>query len=125
MKQIESCSLMAKYQSSAYELISDDIFLHKGRYVTCLSFQQEPDYGEGENAGDISQYPLEDILDHYSVYVSDFFKEYNKASSLTCYLEFTGFSLEDVLSLRSIIGKHVYNRAVKASGQTGVELVIE
>ena len=44
------------------------------------SFVQEPEYDEGANPSDISQYPLEDILDKFYVSVSDFYERenYNK-----------------------------------------------
>lgn len=48
--------------------------------MTSLSFEQEPEYGEGESSADISQYPLEDILDRYYVAVEDFYGEINDGS---------------------------------------------
>ena len=66
-----------KYLTSAYEKVEENIY--KGRnpyyrgssweseemYVTSLTFEQEPSLGEGETPDDISQYPLEDILERF------------------------------------------------------------
>ena len=113
------------YKDKDYVEIEKGIYLHNGRYSTALNFLQEPELGEGKDAADISQYPLEDILDRFSVYVSDFFADLNLPGKTECTLEFSGFSLEDVRALRSIIGKHVYNRTIHKDGQDYVELVIE
>ena len=94
-------------------------------YVTSLSFEQEPELEEGQSAADISQYPLEDILDMFYCHVSDFYEEQNLAGSSTCYLEFAAPDLEDVRKLRSIIGKHIFNKEREKGGQTYVDLVIE
>lgn len=94
-------------------------------YVTSLSFEQEPEHEEGQSAADISQYPLEDILDKFYCHVSDFYEELNLAGSSTCYLEFAAPDLEDVRKLRSIIGKHVFNKEREEGGRTYVDLAIE
>ncbi len=125
MEIISSYTDISKYHTDEYKEVSEGVFLYKGQYVTAFSFRQEPELGEGNNASEISQYPLEDILDRFSVYVSDFFSEKNISSSQICYLEFTGCSLKDVSALRSIIGKHVYNREIDEKGQKYIELVIE
>lgn len=72
-----------------------------------LTFEQEPELGEGENSRHISQYPLKDILDKYFVAVEDFYEDINDGSSNACVLEFSGMSIEDVESLKEIVGKHV------------------
>jgi hypothetical protein len=125
MKMIKEFIPKNKYQSFQYEQIEDAIYRYDGKYVTALSFQQEPEYDEGSNAASISQYPLEDLLDQFSVYVSDFFKEMNTVDSSICYLEFTGFSLKNIQRLREIIGKHVYNRKIRKNNKDYIELVIE
>lgn len=94
-------------------------------YTTSLSFEQEPEYGEGKSAADISQYPLEDILDRFCCFISDFYDEINTPGSSLCYQEFASASIEDIRNLRSIIGKHVYNRDLVENGTAYVELVIE
>ena len=125
MKNIQSCTNLEKYSDSDYTLVSDGIYSHQGEYVTALSFEQEPEFGEGRNAAEISQYPLEDLLDRFLVYVSDFFEEYNVPETETCLLEFSGDSEEDIAGLRSIIGRHVYNRECSSDGKISVDLIIE
>ena len=93
--------------------------------MTSLSFEQEPELGEGKDAASISQFPLEDILDQFSVYVSDFYPEKNTPKSKTCYLEFSGYELEDIIRLRGLIGKHVYNREIRDNSIDYIELVVE
>jgi len=125
MKNIKSCTDLEKYSASDYTPVSDGIYSHQGEYVTTLSFEQEPELGEGENAAEISQYPLEDLLDRFMVYVSDYFEEYNVPGNATCLLEFSGDSEEDIAELRTIIGRHVYNRERVSEGRTYVDLIIE
>ncbi len=88
-------------------------------YVTSLSFEMEPDqYGEeGGCPQDITQIPFEDILDHYSVYVTGFYGELNQASALTCYQEFGSSSIQDIRNLRTLAGKRFY--AVPCNGEDG------
>ena len=125
MKNIKSCTDLEKYTVSDYIPVSDGIYSHQGEYVTALSFEQEPELGEGGNAAEISQYPLEDLLDRFMVYVSDYFEEYNVPGNATCLLEFSGDSEEDIAELRTIIGRHVYNRERVSEGKTYIELIIE
>ena len=125
MKNIKSCTDLEKYCASDYTPVSDGIFSHQGEYVTALSFEQEPELGEGGNAAEISQYPLEDLLDRFMVYVSDYFEEYNVPGNATCLLEFSGDSEEDIAELRTIIGRHVYNRERVSDGKTYIDLIVE
>lgn len=106
-----------KVEEGIYKFVEDDEVL----YVTSLSFEQEPEFEEGSSADDISQYPLEDILDKFFCHIRDFYEGLNKAGSNTCYLEFASLDINDVKELRSIIGKHVYN---KEDGES-VHLIIE
>lgn len=127
MKEIKNYN-SPKYNSEDYKLIEDNIYEtideeNDGEkiFVTSLMFVQEPELDEGDSAGNISQYPLEDILDEFLVYVSDFYSELNTEDSQICCLEFAAPELEDVQNLRSVIGKHVYNKQV---GEY-VKLIIE
>ena len=86
---------------------------------------QEPELGEGKDASSISQYPLEDLLDKFGVYISDFYKSENDAGKDTCYLEFASSDAKDIINLLTIINKHVYNRNVIIDGEETVTLIIE
>lgn len=96
-----------KYLSADYVKMEEGIYKHGDEFVTSLSFEQESSHGEGESPKNISQYPLEDILDKFYVYISDFYEELNSVSSIQCYLEFASDDLQDIKNLRSIIGKHI------------------
>lgn len=120
MKNIKNY-IADKYGSPLYAAIEPDIYECESGFVTSLCFEQEPDLEEGSSAADLSQYPLEDVLDKFNVYVSDFFKALNVAESQVCYIEFCGNELEAIQQLRTLIGKHVYNRD---NGET-IDLVIE
>ncbi|PWJ25155.1 hypothetical protein ATK17_1267 [Branchiibius hedensis] len=114
-----------KYAANpSYAPVEPGIYLwhdEEDTYVTSLSFEQEPELGEGDNAAWISQYPLEDLLDRFLVWVSDFYPALNTADSRTCYQEFAAPDLADIQALREIIGRHVY---LKNNG-AAVDLVIE
>lgn len=121
--------LLSIFKKSAYKQLDDGIYDYKEDgeilYVTSLSFEQEPEYEEGAFADNISQYPLEDILDKFLCHISDFYEDLNVADSKTCYLEFAATDIEDIRELRTIIGKHVYNKDVEEEGKIYSELVIE
>lgn len=78
-------------------------------FVTSLSFVQEPELGEGEDASDISQFPLEDIMDEWFCGVGDFYDNLNIKGSKKCYIEFASYDIEIIKELRTIIGKRVYS----------------
>lgn len=128
MKKIENYDA-EKYLNQEYNKIDDGMYEYKHAdeilYVTSLSFEQEPEYEEGEFANEISQYPLEDILDKFYCHISDFYENLNTADSKTCYLEFAAMDIEDIQNLRSIIGKHVYNKEYEEDGKVYIKLVIE
>lgn len=107
MKDIKNYNA-PKYSSGSYEKVGDGIYKSGDDYVTSLSFVQEQKYGEGKNAADISQIPIEDVLDRFGCWVSDFYEDLNTAESRVCYQEFASFDIKDVQNLRTIIGKHVY-----------------
>ena len=120
MKNIRNYSA-EKYRTSSYHAVAPDIYQCADGFVTSLCFEQEPELGEGTSSAELSQYPLEDVLDRYYVSVSDFYDELNTPDSRTCCLEFCGDSIEDIRQLRTIIGKHVYN---KEEGSV-IQLVVE
>lgn len=100
-----------KYDNFPYMYIEEGIYSAKLdgvlTYVTSLSFVQEPELQEGAHAGDISQYPLEELLALYCCYVGDFYKARNTADSQVCYLEFASPELESIQAVRTLIGKQV------------------
>lgn len=112
-----------KYKNKEYEKQETGIYKIGDQFVTSLSFEQEPELEEGNSPLEISQYPLEDILDEFYVYVSDFYDDLNENSATKCYQEFASGDIEDIKKLRTIIGKHVYNK-VKDEDEC-VELIIE
>ena len=105
-----------KYSSPDFQEVEEGIYRTKDPYadeeiyVTSLTFEMEPDsYGEEDGSPqNITQCPFEDILDEFSVYVTDFYDEMNEKSEALCYQEFGSPHIEDIRSLRSIIGKRVY-----------------
>lgn len=124
MKQIKNYNA-SKYDSDMYSEIESGVYEVKENgeslYVTSLSFVQEPEFNEGANASNITQYPLEDILDKFYCHISDFYQELNTVESQKCYQEFASPDLEDIRNLRALIGKHVYNREIEGY----VKLIIE
>jgi hypothetical protein len=124
MKNI-SAFKASKYSTKDYELLEDDIYRCGGVCVITLQFQQEPEMDEGSSSADISQYPLEDILDRFNVHISDFYDSENKCAKVNCRLEFASRKIENIRNLKSIIGKRVYNKVVTKNGDDFVELVIE
>ena len=73
-------------------------------------FNSDREFGENEPADEeISQYPLEDILDEYLVYVYDDYAEQNASDEVNSYVEFASEDIEDIRNILNILGKHVYN----------------
>ena len=114
-----------KHLSKSYEKVEDAIYKKENTYVISMCFQQEPALGEGDKADSISQYPLEDVLDHFCVYISDFYEDLNTPESDICYLEFAGLDIEDVRNLKGIEGKHIYNKSECDGDKTFIRLIIE
>ena len=115
----------SKYGTPQYREIAPNIYQHDHLFVTTLSFEQEPSLGEGRNAADISQFPLEDLLDRFCVHISDFYPMLNTAKSTTCHIEFAGSKKENIQSLISIIGRRVKNKVIYENGEEAVVLIIE
>ena len=123
-----------KYMTSDFQRISDGIYKTKSPYdsndifVTSLTFEMEPEcYGE-ENASpsNLTQIPIEGILDEFNLFVTDFYEQLNQSSEIICYQEFGSLDLEDIKNLRTLIGKRFY--AVPYTGEDGEEyynMVIE
>lgn len=123
-----------KYMTSDFQKISDGIYKTKSPYdsndifVTSLTFEMEPEcYGE-ENASpsNLTQIPIEGILDEFNLFVTDFYEQLNQSSEIICYQKFGSLDLEDIKNLRTLIGKRFY--AVPYTGEDGEEyynMVIE
>ena len=123
-----------KYMTSDFQKISDEIYKTKSPYdsndifVTSLTFEMEPEcYGE-ENVSpnNLTQIPIEGILDEFNLFVTDFYEQLNQSSEIICYQEFGSLDLEDIKNLRTLIGKRFY--VVPYTGEDGEEyynMVIE
>lgn len=120
MKNI-TLSELKKYDNFCYEEVEKGIYkdlddLDDTKYRIALSFELE----EGENF----QYPLEDILDKYFLYVSDILKNTSEQSNLF-EIELAG-ELEDIQNVKKIIGKRVFNQILtKEDGKDYEILKIE
>lgn len=127
MKNIK-CFDAPKYQTSKYQKVEDFVYTYENEYgddmyFISITFEQEPELGEGDSPEFVSQYPLDDILQKFSVCVFDEYYPLNKNSTSTCYLELFDEKLENILNLKnSIIGKHVYN---KEDENGNIQLIIE
>jgi len=121
MKNIVLFELDKYKEKSKYELIETGVYkdLNDFDSTNCrivLSFQLEANE---------EQYPLEDLLDEFYLYISDYIKEEDVFDEKLKILEFAG-ELEDVKKLKSIIGKRVYNKLItKNDGKTYSKLEIE
>lgn len=124
MKNIQYYNAV-KYAENQYKLREHGIYCKDGEYYVSLSFVQEPELDEGANSTYISQYPLEDVLDKFLVYVSDFYDIENGKGQEVCVLEFASNKEENIVKLLSIVGKRVYNKVVIEDGEEAVVLVIE
>lgn len=122
----------AKYETAAYQKVEEGIYQTKNReqeaiFVTSLSFEMEPDqYGEEDGSPcNITQVPFEDLLDEFNLYVSDFYDALNEESEQLCYQEFASFDLEDIKSLRTLIGKRFYAVPYEEDGEEYYRTVTE
>lgn len=107
-----------------YEFVENGIYLDMNDeddagYRMCISYKLE-DTPDNNN-----QYPLEDILDKYSLYVSDFLESENDLNSVVFKLELGG-ELDDIKKAQEILSKKVYNQDVLDNeGEVRVTLVIK
>lgn len=128
-----------KYKKSGYREIEEGIyqtaittpFAKKATdiFVTSLSFEMEPDqYGE-ENASprNLTQIPIEGLLDRFNLFVTDFYKELNETSETVCYQEFGSFHLADIQNVRTLIGKRFFSSPFidQEDGEEYYDMVIE
>lgn len=105
-----------KYAGSGFQKVEEGIYRTTSPYgkeeifVTSLSFEMEPErYGEEEaSPRNLTQVPIEGLLDEFGLFVTDFYEEFNNASDITCYQEFGSFDVEDIQRVRTLIGKRFY-----------------
>ncbi len=107
-----------KYMKADYQEVEEGIYKTKSPYgngdsdifVTSLTFEMEPEcYGEEDaSPRNLTQIPIEGLLDEFSLFVTDFYEELNAESETICYQEFGSFDLSDIKKLRMIIGKRFY-----------------
>lgn len=108
-----------KYYKSIDEDEDDEVTIYEDMYdpnepeevyVTSIVFEPEPELGENKPDDEqISQYPLEDILDEFYCEVGDIYEKENAADKENSYVEFMSEDIEDIRRLLDIVGKHVYN----------------
>lgn len=120
MKNIKLLRLEKYNNLSEYQIIEDGVYkdlkdTESTNIRIALSFELE--IGENE------QYPIEDILDKYYLHVSEFLEVNNTDSrnGSMLNLELAG-ELEDIIDVKDIIGKRVYNQV---SDNNYSKLVIE
>lgn len=79
-------------------------------FVTSLCFEMEPErYGEEDaSPQNITQVPMEGLLDEFGLFVTDFYDALNNTSGQVCYQEFGSFDPADLRRLRGLIGRKFY-----------------
>lgn len=136
MKNFENY-LSPKYMTSDFQKVEDGIYKTKIKtpygfkngeiFVTSLTFEMEPEcYGEEDASPEnLTQVPIEGILDKFNLFVTDFYEQLNKTSKTICYQEFGSFNLEDIQKLRTLIGKRFYAVPYTEDGEEYYDMVIE
>ena len=124
-----------KYATSDFHKIEEGIYKTKGRYsagdedvfVTSLTFEMEPDcYGEEDaSPRNLTQVPIEGLLDEFNLFVTDFYEQLNETSEAICYQEFGSFDLADIQKLRALIGKRFYAVPYIENGEEYYNMVTE
>lgn len=110
-----------KYAGPDYQKVEEGIYygpnpywrpdrVDENLFVTSLTFEMEPGcYGEeGGCPQHITQIPFENILDDFSVFITDFYDDLNRDSPKICYQEFGSRHLENIRNLRALIGKRFF-----------------
>ena len=127
-----------KYMTSDFQKIEDGIYKTKSPYktlkeetenifVTSLAFEMEPDcYGEEDaSPRNLTQVPIEGLLDEFNLFVTDFYEQLNETSETICYQEFGSFDLADIQKLRTLIGKRFYAVPYMENGKEYYNMVME
>lgn len=115
----------AKHQdASRYTLIENGIYVDltdpdEAKYRMAMIYQLD------SKPNNNNQYPLEDILDKYMMFVSESMQGENEAGDPLYIVEFGGY-LEHMKQAQELLGKTVFNRDFLGSeGKLSVDLVIE
>ena len=127
-----------KYMTPDFQKIEDGIYKTKSPYktlkeetenifVTSLAFEMEPDcYGEEDaSPRNLTQVPIEGLLDEFNLFVTDFYEQLNETSEAICYQEFGSFDLADIQKLRALIGKRFYAVPYIENGEEYYNMVTE
>ena len=127
-----------KYMTPDFQKIEDGIYKTKSPYktlkeetenifVTSLAFEMEPDcYGEEDaSPRNLTQVPIEGLLDEFNLFVTDFYEQLNETSETVCYQEFGSFDLADIQKLRTLIGKRFYAVPYMENGEEYYNMVTE
>ncbi len=124
-----------KYMTSDFEQIEEGIYKTKSPYdtgdqdifVASLAFEMEPEcYGEEDaSPRNLTQVPIEGILDEFNLFVTDFYEQLNETSETICYQEFGSFDLENIQKLRTLIGKRFYAVPYLEDGEEYYEMAAE
>ena len=87
----------------------------------------EPDcYGEEDaSPRNLTQVPIEGLLDEFNLFVTDFYEQLNETSETICYQEFGSFDLADIQKLRALIGKRFYAVPYIENGEEYYNMVTE
>lgn len=120
MKNIRVVNLVKYSDFVRYNLIEEGIYIDledsgEDNHRIVIAYELE----EGED----SQFPLEDLLDKFCLYVSDFM-EYENHRQNQVKLELAG-TLENVQKIKTILGKRVYNKEFLKDGIISSDLIIE
>ena len=114
-----------KYKTDLYTKVAPNIYRVGELFVTSIAFEQEPLLGEGISGTDISQYPLEDILEQFWVHITDFYPEKNTPNSIVCYIEVGGRKIDYIKDFLSVVGKHIFYKIFYEDGVEYAKLVLE
>ena len=125
-----------KYATSDFQKIEEGIYRTKCPYktifdseifVTSLTFEMEPEcYGEEDaSPRNLTQVPIEGLLDEFNLFVTDFYEQLNETSETICYQEFGSFDLADIQKLRTLIGKRFYAVPYMENGEEYYNMITE
>lgn len=122
MTDIRLLELEVLSNPEKFELIEDGIYRDLNDsdgecHRIALSYKLENNEG---------QYPLEDILDKYFLFVTDFINSREKTNPGDTVHILLGGMLDDIQKVKKLLGKHVYNEEyTKEDGKVYSKLIVE